>query len=73
MLILLWSQTVKKGSLGELQFKGDLIDRPPTSREWAWLMRRLVALSKWGNAKLGLDRPPQDGEIAETQIKVNPS
>lgn len=63
-------QTVKKGSLGQLHFKGDPIDRPPTSREWAWLMRRLVALSKWANAKLGLDKLPEDGEIAETQIKV---
>ena len=63
-------QTVRKGSIGQLQFKGDPIDRPPTSREWAWLMRRLVALSKWANHKLGLDQPPVDGEIAETQTKV---
>lgn len=65
-----WLQTVKKGSLGQLHFKGDPIDRPPTSREWPWLMHRLVALSKWANTKLGLDKPPDDSEIAETQIKV---
>ena len=56
--------------MGQLHFKGDSIDRPPTSREWAWLMRRLVALSKWANAKLGLDKLPDDDEIAETLIKV---
>ena len=69
-LLALLLQTVKKGSVGQLHFKGDSIDRPPTSREWAWLMHRLVALSKWANAKLGLDKLPEDGEIAETQIKV---
>ena len=35
-------------------------------------MRRLVALSKWANHKLGLDKPPVEGEIAETQTKVPP-
>ena len=64
-------QTVKKGSLGQLHFKGDPIDRPPTSREWPWLMHHLVTLSKWANTRLGLDKPPDDNEIAETQIKVS--
>lgn len=64
-------QTVKKGSWGQLHFKGDPIDRPPTSREWPWLMHHMVALSKWANARLGLDKPPDDGEIAETHIKVS--
>ena len=63
-------QTVKKGSVGQLRFKGDPMERPSTSREVAWLMHRLVALSKWANDQLGLDRPPEEGEIAETQIKV---
>jgi len=63
-------QTVKKGQIEQLQFKGDPMHRPVMSREVGFLVRWLVKLSEWLNHKLGLDKPPQEGEVAETQIQV---
>ena len=63
-------QTVKKGNIGQLQFKGDPMHRPVMSREVGFLVRCLVALSEGLNRQLGLDQPAQEGEMAETQIQV---
>ena len=63
-------QTVKKGKIEQLHFKGDPMHRPVMSREVGFLVRWLVSLSEWCNHRLGLDQSAQDGELADTQIQV---
>lgn len=63
-------QTVKKGKIEQLQFKGDPMHRPVMSREVGFLVRCLVTLSEGLNRQLGLDQPAQEGDMAETQIQV---
>ena len=63
-------QTVKKASIEQLHFKGDPMHRPVMSREVGFLVQWLVKLSEWLNHQIGLDQPPQEAEMAETQIQV---
>lgn len=45
--------------------------RPVTSREISFLVRWLVLLSVWLNARLGLDRPVQEEDMSESLFQVS--
>lgn len=65
------SQTVKKGRWQQLQFKGDPMHRPVTSREFGFLVRWLVWLSVRLNRRLGLDQPVREDEMSESLWQVS--
>lgn len=61
-----------KSTWRDVRYKGDPLQKPVTSYEWAPLARTLVAASIWLNAKLGLDvplTPEEESQPAENRVQ----